>query len=43
MLRKSGLAEVARMVRAPQPTDRRQFQEIQLLARKAPAGPAGTA
>jgi len=35
MLRKSGLAEVARMVREPQPTDRRQFQEIQLLARKA--------
>ncbi|MFI5635363.1 class I SAM-dependent methyltransferase [Streptomyces sp. NPDC051664] len=35
MLRKSGLAEVVRMVREPQPTDRRQFQEIQLLARKA--------
>lgn len=35
MLRESGLAEVARMVREPQPTDRRQFQEIQLLARKA--------
>ncbi|MFG2499487.1 class I SAM-dependent methyltransferase [Streptomyces sp. NPDC048441] len=35
MLRESGLAEVARMVRQPQPTDRRQFQEIQLLARKA--------
>ncbi|WSQ06842.1 methyltransferase domain-containing protein [Streptomyces sp. NBC_01231] len=34
MLRESGLAEVARMVRAPQPTDRRQFREIQLLARK---------
>ncbi|MFJ3514573.1 class I SAM-dependent methyltransferase [Streptomyces sp. NPDC090131] len=34
MLRKSGLAEVARMVREPQPTDRRQFQEVQLLARK---------
>jgi len=34
MLRKSGLAEVARMVREPQPTDRRQFREIQLLARK---------
>ncbi|MFJ9406688.1 class I SAM-dependent methyltransferase [Streptomyces sp. NPDC101393] len=34
MLRTSGLAEVARMVREPQPTDRRQFQEIQLLARK---------
>ncbi|MGK5498158.1 class I SAM-dependent methyltransferase [Streptomyces sp. URMC 125] len=35
MLRDSGLAEVARMVREPQPTDRRQFQEVQLLARKA--------
>ncbi|MFJ7947824.1 class I SAM-dependent methyltransferase [Streptomyces sp. NPDC096354] len=35
MLRTSGLAEVARMVREPQPTDRRQFREIQLLARKA--------
>ncbi|MFF3314710.1 class I SAM-dependent methyltransferase [Streptomyces sp. NPDC003035] len=35
MLRTSGLAEVARMVREPQPTDRRQFQEIHLLARKA--------
>jgi SAM-dependent methyltransferase len=34
MLRESGLAEVARMVRQPQPTDRRQFQEIHLLARK---------
>ncbi|MGX1755761.1 class I SAM-dependent methyltransferase [Streptomyces lydicus] len=34
MLRTSGLAEVARMVRAPQPTDRRQFQEVHLLARK---------
>ncbi|MFE9881520.1 class I SAM-dependent methyltransferase [Streptomyces sp. NPDC005784] len=38
MLLKSGLAEVARMVREPQPADRRQFQEIQLLARKASAG-----
>ena len=35
MLRKSGLAEIGRMVREPQPTDRRQFQEVQLLARKA--------
>ncbi|WP_371674272.1 class I SAM-dependent methyltransferase [Streptomyces sp. NBC_00289] len=35
MLREFGLAEVARLVREPQPTDRRQFQEIQLLARKA--------
>ncbi|GAA3841563.1 class I SAM-dependent methyltransferase [Streptomyces phyllanthi] len=34
MLRTSGLAEVARMIREPQPTDRRQFQEIHLLARK---------
>ncbi|MFI7357632.1 class I SAM-dependent methyltransferase [Streptomyces avidinii] len=36
LLRRSGLAEVARMVREPQPTDRRQFQEVHLLARKAP-------
>ncbi|WP_329619140.1 class I SAM-dependent methyltransferase [Streptomyces sp. NBC_01255] len=35
LLRTSGFAEVARMVREPQPTDRRQFQEIHLLARKA--------
>ncbi|ANZ14239.1 methyltransferase [Streptomyces noursei ATCC 11455] len=35
MLRKFELAEVARMVREPQPSDRRQFQEVQLLARKA--------
>ncbi|MFE9093505.1 class I SAM-dependent methyltransferase [Streptomyces sp. NPDC007264] len=35
MLRTSGLAEVARMVREPRPTDRRQFREIHLLARKA--------
>ncbi|MYV64725.1 methyltransferase domain-containing protein [Streptomyces sp. SID2131] len=34
-LRASGLAEVARTVREPRPTDRRQFQEIHLLARKA--------
>ena len=34
MLRESGLAEVARMIREPQPTDRRQFQEVHLLARK---------
>ncbi|NDZ77806.1 class I SAM-dependent methyltransferase [Streptomyces sp. SID10853] len=40
MLREAGLAEVARMVRAPQPTDRRQFQEIHLLARKAQQGAA---
>ncbi|MEU0273526.1 class I SAM-dependent methyltransferase [Streptomyces sp. NPDC006307] len=35
LLRKAGLVEVARMVCEPQPTDRRQFQEVQLLARKA--------
>ncbi|MEV7990925.1 methyltransferase domain-containing protein [Streptomyces sp. NPDC086077] len=35
LLRGSGLAEVARTVREPQPTDRRQFREIHLLARKA--------
>jgi SAM-dependent methyltransferase len=34
LLRTSGLAETARMVREPQPTDRRQFQEVHLLARK---------
>ncbi|MFF1449715.1 class I SAM-dependent methyltransferase [Streptomyces sp. NPDC058274] len=41
MLRESGLAEVARLVREPQPTDRRQFQEIHLLARKAWARTVG--
>ncbi|HST83417.1 MAG TPA: methyltransferase domain-containing protein [Kineosporiaceae bacterium] len=35
MLRTCGLVETARMVREPQPTDRRQFQEVHLLARKA--------
>lgn len=35
MLREAGLPEVARMVREPQPTDRRQFREVHLLARKA--------
>jgi SAM-dependent methyltransferase len=35
LLRQSGLAEVARMVREPEPTDRRQFQDVYLLARKA--------
>jgi SAM-dependent methyltransferase len=35
LLRRIGLAEVARMVRQPQPTDRRQFPEVHLLARKA--------
>lgn len=34
LLRESGLAEVARLVREPEPTDRRQFQEVHLLARK---------
>ncbi|MFD5184582.1 class I SAM-dependent DNA methyltransferase [Streptomyces sp. NPDC058372] len=34
MLRERGLDEVARMVREPQPADRRQFQEIHLLVRK---------
>ncbi|WP_030599085.1 class I SAM-dependent methyltransferase [Streptomyces rimosus] len=34
LLRTAGLAEVARMVREPQPTDRRQFREVHLLARK---------
>lgn len=40
ILRTSGLTEVARMLREPQPTDRRQFQEVHLLARKARAGAA---
>lgn len=35
LLRTAGLAEVARMVREPQPADRRQFREVHLLARKA--------
>ncbi|WP_370409965.1 class I SAM-dependent methyltransferase [Streptomyces fradiae] len=34
LLDETGMAEVARLVRAPQPTDRRQFQEVHLLARK---------
>jgi SAM-dependent methyltransferase len=38
LLRGSGLAEVARMIREPQPADRRQFREVHLLARKARAG-----
>ncbi|GAA1413035.1 class I SAM-dependent methyltransferase [Catellatospora coxensis] len=37
MLRKAGLAEVGRMVREPQPEDKRQFQEVQLIACKAEA------
>ncbi|MFJ4850815.1 MULTISPECIES: class I SAM-dependent DNA methyltransferase [unclassified Streptomyces] len=40
MLRRSGLAEVARIVREPQPADLRQFREVHLLARKAPTRPA---
>ncbi|MFJ2826567.1 methyltransferase domain-containing protein [Streptomyces sp. NPDC087263] len=40
LLRESGLTEVARMIREPEPTDRRQFREIQLLARTAQAGAA---
>ncbi|MBZ3905277.1 class I SAM-dependent methyltransferase [Streptomyces griseiscabiei] len=40
LLRDTGLDEVARMVREPQPTDRRQFREVQLLARKAPTDAA---
>ncbi|WP_328317256.1 class I SAM-dependent methyltransferase [Streptomyces sp. NBC_00388] len=40
LLREAGLAEVARLVREPQPTDRRQFREIHLLARKARTGAA---
>ncbi|MCM2580049.1 class I SAM-dependent DNA methyltransferase [Streptomyces meridianus] len=35
LLRDHGLVESARMVTEPGPTDRRQFQEIQLLACKA--------
>ncbi|MGW2473847.1 class I SAM-dependent DNA methyltransferase [Streptomyces sp. NPDC001665] len=35
LLRDHGLAETARMVREPRPDDRRQFQEVHLLARKA--------
>ncbi|MFF6868320.1 methyltransferase domain-containing protein [Streptomyces sp. NPDC012450] len=34
LLRAHGLTETARTVREPEPTDRRQFQEIHLLARK---------
>ncbi|MEV5486078.1 MULTISPECIES: class I SAM-dependent DNA methyltransferase [Streptomyces] len=35
LLRDHGLAESARLVIEPKPTDRRQFQEIQLLAHRA--------
>ena len=34
-LRSAGLTEVARLVRRPEPTERRQFREVQLLARRA--------
>ncbi|RAG84116.1 SAM-dependent methyltransferase [Streptacidiphilus pinicola] len=34
LLREAGTAEVARTLCEPLPTDRRQFQELQLLARK---------
>ncbi|MEU3447315.1 class I SAM-dependent methyltransferase [Streptomyces thermolilacinus] len=37
LLGEAGLEEVARLVREPQPTDRRQFREVHLLARKTPA------
>ncbi|MFD6829478.1 SAM-dependent methyltransferase [Streptomyces sp. TSRI0384-2] len=37
LLGEAGLTETARMTREPLPTDRRQFREIHLLARKAPA------
>ncbi|MFF6783387.1 methyltransferase domain-containing protein [Streptomyces sp. NPDC012510] len=40
-LRTAGLAETARMVREPQPSDRRQFKEVHLLAHK-PDKAAGT-
>ncbi|WP_405585999.1 methyltransferase domain-containing protein [Streptomyces sp. NBC_01190] len=42
LLRTAGLAEVARMVSEPQPADRRQFQSVHLLARKAREGDAGS-
>ncbi|MGY0235388.1 class I SAM-dependent methyltransferase [Longispora urticae] len=35
LLRECGLTEVARLVTEPEPTDKRQFQGVQLLARKA--------
>ncbi|MFF7338167.1 class I SAM-dependent DNA methyltransferase [Streptomyces sp. NPDC008163] len=35
LLRAHGLTETARMIREPGPDDRRQFQEVHLLARKA--------
>jgi SAM-dependent methyltransferase len=35
LLREAGLTEVARLVTEPEPTDKRQFPGVQLLARKA--------
>lgn len=35
LLRAAGLAETARIIREPQPTDRRQFREVHLLAARA--------
>jgi SAM-dependent methyltransferase len=43
LLRASGLLETARLVREPRPTDRRQFQEVHLLARKDEPPSAATA
>lgn len=40
LLRDHGLVEAARTVIEPEPTDQRQFQEVQLLARKV--GTTGT-
>ncbi|SFE29706.1 Methyltransferase domain-containing protein [Actinacidiphila alni] len=40
LLRDAGLTETARLIREPEPEDRRQFKEVQLLARKG-AGPTG--
>ena len=34
LLRESGLTEVSRMIGQPEPTDRRQFPSVHLLARK---------
>ena len=43
LLREAGLAEVARMIVRPEPTDRRQFPLVHLLTRKAPDAPAPAA
>ncbi|MEU1019334.1 methyltransferase domain-containing protein [Streptomyces sp. NPDC005898] len=42
LLREAGLTEVARITREPEPTDRRQFQEVHLLARKTGTPRTGT-